>query len=204
MMKLIHQNKLKYLFYSYFRNMINPQSNIFLIADPFLKDNSFMRSVVYLCNHNNEGSYGFILNKRTDYFLNDLIPEIKNANQIPIFSGGTVGIDSIHFLHQLPHLIPDGLQLNEELFWGGDFNILKSNLSDSKVNLNKIKFFIGYSGWSAGQLNTELEEKSWLTSPADNDIIFNTLDEILWRKSVRLLGPGFEEIINYPLDPELN
>ena len=184
--------------------MNRPQSNSFLIADPFLKDNSFKRSVVYLCAHNDEGSYGFVLNKKTDYLLTDLIPDLETKMRIPVFTGGPVGLDTIHFLHQLPDLIPDGLQLNDQLYWGGDFNIMKNILIDAQANLNKIKFFIGYSGWSAGQLNTELDEKTWLISPSDNDIIFNTSEEKIWKKSIKLLGPGFEELINYPIDPELN
>ena len=117
--------------------------------------------------------------------LTDLIPDLETKMQIPVFTGGPVGLDTIHFLHQLPDLIPDGLQLNDELYWGGDFNIMKNILIDAQANLNKIKFFIGYSGWSAGQLNTELDEKTWLISPADNDIIFNTSEEKIWKKSIK-------------------
>lgn len=183
--------------------MILPQSNSFLIADPFLKDNSFIRSVVYLCLHNDEGSFGFTINKRTDFFLEDLMTDFDSLS-IPIYSGGPVGTDTIHFLHQLPLLIPNSKKMNENLYWGGDFDCVKELIISNKIDFSKIKFFIGYSGWSAGQLANELEEKSWLTSRADNDILLNTSDENIWKKSIKLLGPEFVELINYPIDPELN
>jgi putative transcriptional regulator len=179
------------------------QSNSFLIADPFLKDKSFVRSVVYLCLHNQEGSFGFIINKKADYFLEDLMADFDSLS-IPVYAGGPVGTDTIHFLHQLPHLIPDSQKMNDNLFWGGDFDCVKELITAKKIDLSKIKFFIGYSGWSAGQLANEIEEKSWLTSYADNDIIFNSADENIWKKSIKLLGPEFIELINYPIDPELN
>jgi putative transcriptional regulator len=94
--------------------------------------------------------------------------------------------------------------MNNNLFWGGDFDCVKELITAKKIDLSRIKFFIGYSGWSAGQLANEIEEKSWLTSYADNDIIFNSADENIWRKSIKLLGPEFIELINYPIDPELN
>lgn len=183
--------------------MILPQSNSFLIADPFLKDKSFLRSVVYLCLHNQEGSFGFTINKKTDYFLEDLMIDFDSLS-IPVYAGGPVGTDTIHFLHQLPHLIPNNQKMNDNLYWGGDFDCVKELITAKKIDLSKIKFFIGYSGWSAGQLANEIEEKSWLTSCADNDIIFNSPDENIWRKSIKLLGPEFIELINYPIDPELN
>ena len=104
--------------------MTNPNQNTLLIADPFLKDENFVRSVIYLCRHNHEGSFGLALNKLSDYFLNELISDLDFVN-IPVYIGGPVGLDTIHFLHQLPELIPNSQPLDDDIFWGGDFDILK-------------------------------------------------------------------------------
>jgi len=183
--------------------MIPISENILLIADPFLKDKNFIRSVIYLCSHDIEGSIGFTLNKKTDFKLNQLISELDSF-AIPIYAGGPVGLDTIHFLHQLPELIPDSQHLAANIYWGGDFETLKDLIRNDLIDFRKIKFFIGYSGWSKGQLENEIEEKSWLSSPANEAIIFETPEKEVWKESIKLLGPQFEPLINYPIDPQLN
>ena len=85
--------------------MIDPASGILLIADPFLKDPNFLRTVVLLCEHQTEGSFGFVLNRPIQNTLDELIPELE-GHPIPVFDGGPVQKDSLHFLHQLPDEIP--------------------------------------------------------------------------------------------------
>ncbi len=174
-----------------------------LIADPFLKDKNFIRSVIYLCSHHAEGSLGFTLNKKTNLKLNQIIPGLDSCT-VPVYAGGPVGLDTIHFLHQLPELIPDSQQVAANIYWGGDFETLKDLMRKDLINLKKIKFFIGYSGWSPGQLENEIEEKTWLSSGSNYSIIFNTPDDEIWKQSIKLLGPKFEPLINYPIDPQLN
>jgi putative transcriptional regulator len=183
--------------------MIMPKENTLLIADPFLKDQHFIRSVVYLCSHDDEGSFGFSLNKKFDYNLNDLIDNINNPN-IPVFVGGPVGNDALHFLHQYPDLISDAQQINNEMYWGGNFNDVVALINSGVYDQNKIKFFVGYSGWGANQLQEEMSEKSWLITEADTKIVFETAYDKVWKESVKKLGKDFQEIINYPIDPQLN
>jgi len=183
--------------------MITINENILLIADPFLKDKNFIRSVIYLCSHHAEGSLGFTLNKKTNLKLNQIIPGLDSCT-VPVYAGGPVGLDTIHFLHQLPELIPDSQQVAANIYWGGDFETLKDLMRKDLINLKKIKFFIGYSGWSPGQLENEIEEKTWLSSGSNYSIIFNTPDDEIWKQSIKLLGPKFEPLINYPIDPQLN
>ena len=183
--------------------MLNPQSNSLLIADPFLKDENFIRSVIYLCNHNNEGSFGLALNKIFEYTLNDLVEDL-DLLKIPVFVGGPVATDTIHFLHQLPDLIPDSQQLDDSIFWGGDFKVLKKLLQNNLIDLTKIKFFIGYSGWSAGQLENEMEEKTWLTTEANSHLVFNVAPSNIWKESIFQLGGEYKQLIHYPIDPQLN
>ena len=183
--------------------MISPAENTFLIADPFLKDDNFLRSVIYLCNHNKEGSFGLILNKPFEFTLNQLITGIE-SHPIPVCMGGPVGLDTIHFLHQYHDEIPDSQRLSDDVSWGGDFETVKNMILLNQIDLEKIKFFIGYSGWTANQLENEIEEKTWLTSTASRNIIFNTSTTDIWKKSILALGSDYEQLANYPIDPQLN
>ena len=103
--------------------MIEPGPGILLIADPFLKDPNFLRTVVFLCEHREEGSFGFVLNRQYENTLDELIPEL-NEQKIPVFYGGPVQQDTIHFLHQYPDDIPGGVEVVKGVWWGGDFEKL--------------------------------------------------------------------------------
>jgi len=183
--------------------MIDPASGILLIADPFLKDPNFLRTVVLLCEHQTEGSFGFVLNRPLKSTLDELIPELE-GHPIQVFDGGPVQKDSLHFLHQLPDEIPGGQEIVPGVFWGGDFDAVITLLQEGRMKPDTIRFFIGYSGWGEGQLNTEMTEKTWLTVAANQKLIFLEKHEEIWKEALRHLGGEFEMMINYPLDPQLN
>lgn len=183
--------------------MVSPEQGILLIADPFLKDTNFMRSVVLMCRHSEEGSFGFVLNKLYDHTLGELISDM-DGYQLPVFTGGPVQMDTVHYIHQYPHLLPDSQLIAENIYWGGDFETLKTLIKNNDIDTSRIKFFIGYSGWGNGQLDNELSEKSWLTATSNRNIVFHTpLDEI-WKAGLRHLGGKYEMMINFPIDPQLN
>jgi putative transcriptional regulator len=183
--------------------MENPGPGILLIADPFLKDPNFMRTVVILCDHQEEGSFGFVLNKHYDYTLNELVHGLDDLS-IPVFYGGPVQMDTIHFLHQYPEKIPGGYEITDGVFWGGDFEATISLIRSGDINMNKIRFFIGYSGWGSGQLDDELKEKSWLSTKANRKLIFHKESGGLWKEALRYLGGDYEMMANFPIDPQLN
>ncbi len=183
--------------------MILPARGTLLIANPFLKDPNFIRSVIFLCEHKEEGSFGFVLNKKFSKTLGELIPELEEYT-IPVYYGGPVQKDTIHFLHQYPDLIPGGEEVLDGVYWGGNFESLVTYVKNNDIDLNKIRFFIGYSGWSEGQLDDELEEKSWLTVDAIRKLIFHTHPEETWKDSLKHLGGDYEMMINFPIDPQLN
>jgi putative transcriptional regulator len=176
---------------------------ILLIADPFLKDPNFIRTVVFLCDHQQEGSFGFVLNKTYDHTLDELVNGAEGL-KIPVYFGGPVQMDTIHFLHQLPEIIPGGLEITEGIFWGGDFEAAIEQLRVGKIDMSKIRFFIGYSGWGNGQLTDELKEKSWLTVMATRKLIFHKEINEIWKESLRHLGGDYEMMVNFPIDPQLN
>ncbi len=183
--------------------MIQPASGILLIADPFLKDPNFLRTVVFLCEHNAEGSFGFVLNRQYENSLDELIPELE-GHKIPVYFGGPVQIDSIHFLHQYPDEIPGGQEVIKGVYWGGDFDAMVDLIKNNAIDSNKIRFYIGYSGWSEGQLDLEITEKTWLTVKATKKLVFHRQYEEIWKDSLKHLGGDYEMMVNFPIDPQLN
>jgi putative transcriptional regulator len=183
--------------------MIEPAPGILLISDPFLRDPNFMRTVVFLCEHQDQGSFGFVLNRKYENTIDELIPEL-DGHKIPVYYGGPVQMDTIHFLHQYPDDIPGGLEVINGVYWGGDFEKVVEMIKNEKLEQNKIRFYIGYSGWSGGQLDDELKEKSWLTVRATRKLVFHLKFEEIWKESLKHLGGDYEMMINFPIDPQLN
>src|SRR5688572_5187729 len=183
--------------------MIDPGPGILLIADPFLKDPNFLRTVVLLCEHREEGSFGFVLNRMYENTLDELIPDLEGY-KLPVYYGGPVQMDTIHFLHQYPADIPGGEEVMKGVFWGGDFGKTIELIQSGTMDFNKIRFYIGYSGWSNGQLKEEINEKSWLTVEANRRLIFQTSTEDIWKESLKHLGGDYEMMIHFPTDPRLN
>jgi putative transcriptional regulator len=183
--------------------MIQPGPGILLIADPFLKDPNFLRTVVFLCEHKDSGSFGFVLNRKYENTLDELIPGLENI-KLPVFYGGPVQMDTIHFLHQYPEEIPGSEEVIKGVYWGGDFETVIAMLKNGSLDPDRIRFYIGYSGWSDGQLNSELEEKSWLTVAGTRKLIFHRNYQEIWKESLKQLGGDYEMMINFPIDPQLN
>lgn len=177
---------------------------IMLIADPFLKDPNFARTVVLLCEHQEEqGSFGFIINRPFEQKLDELIPDVLVPN-IPVYQGGPVQMDTVHFIHQVPELITGGAEIIPGLYWGGDFAAAIQLVNSNPEESGKIRFFIGYSGWSQGQLQGELDEKSWILSAIDPVLLFAADEQEIWKQSLRNLGHSFAMMANFPIDPTLN
>jgi len=183
--------------------MIEPGAGILLIADPFLKDPNFLRTVVFLCEHNAEGSFGYVLNRQYENTLDQFIPGLDD-HKLPVYFGGPVQLDSIHFLHQYPDLIPGGQEVMKGIYWGGNFDALVDCIKSPSFDPDKVRLFIGYSGWEAGQLEEEMKEKTWLTVKATNKLIFQKNYETIWKDSLKHLGGDYEMMANFPTDPQLN
>ncbi|MBD0293940.1 MAG: YqgE/AlgH family protein, partial [Flavisolibacter sp.] len=96
------------------------------------------------------------------------------------------------------------VEIMKGVFWGGDFDSVVTLVNSGKADPEKIRFYIGYSGWSNGQLENELEEKTWLTVQATRRLIFHKNAEEIWKDSLKHLGGDDEMMINFPIDPQLN
>lgn len=183
---------------------MNPlQAGILLISDPFLKDPNFIRTVVLLCEHQEQGSFGFVLNKPLGLMLSDLITGAEGL-YIPVSEGGPVQKDSLHFLHCRPDLIEGGLKIADNIHWGGNFGLALSLLQTKELLPTEIRFFVGYSGWGEMQLEQELDERSWITRPAKNHLIFKKEIRTIWKEALTELGGEYSQMVNYPIDPQLN
>ena len=180
-----------------------PKKGKLLIATPSIEDNSFDRTVILLAEHNENGSVGFILNKPLGFTLNEIVPDIECNSEI--HNGGPVEQDDLYFIHQSPEIIPNSIEICDGLYWGGDFETLKVLINSNKIEINTIKFFLGYSGWSPKQLKQELKEDSWLVSEKNGEpnILVEKNNQI-WKKQMKSLGGEFQIWANYPSDPSLN
>lgn len=173
-----------------------------LIAEPFLEGMYFSRSVIYIVEHDEKGTIGFILNKPLAYTTSDLVTELTGI-EFPVYIGGPVERDQLYYLHNHPEL-NDALPIAPGIYWGGDFGALCSMLREGKIKQNEVRFFAGYSGWDGGQLEKELEENSWLLGDMTADRFFRLSDKDFWEKSMRGLGERFKIWANFPEDPIMN
>lgn len=183
--------------------MINLTAGSILVSDPFLKDPNFARTVVLICEHREEGSQGFVLNKPYSKNLNQLIDGVGNAH-IPVFCGGPVELNVLHFIHKRPDLIKCGIQITEDLFWGGEYENVLQLIQQGEITPRDIRFYIGYSGWDEGQLNAEIDEKSWLVHKAKTQFVFHHNTDLVWKDVLTDMGGDYKQLIHYPKDPMLN
>lgn len=181
-----------------------PKKGCLLVAEPsILNDISFNRAVILLTEHNQDGSVGFIINKPLTHTINDLIPEI-NASFI-IYNGGPVEQDNLYFIHNVPHLIPDSIEISYGIYWGGDFEITKNLINEGIILKENIRFFLGYTGWETDQLEYELEENSWII--VENELkekIIGKNSQNFWKEKMNQLGGDYQLFSNSPENPSLN
>ncbi|GHT29618.1 UPF0301 protein [Bacteroidia bacterium] len=185
-------------------NNLHPGKGSILIAEPFLQDAYFQRAVVLLIEHNLNGTMGFVLNKKTDLVINDFFPDLEKLSEIPIYLGGPIGSNRLFFIHTLGDLIPDSVKISDGLYFDGDFDTLKQYMIRERSIAGKMKFFLGYSGWTQGQLGSEIEEDAWIVSHSINTHIMSANDETFWRRSMEVMGKKYKTWINFPKDPYLN
>jgi putative transcriptional regulator len=175
-----------------------------LISEPFMMDPNFRRSVILLTEYSEEGAMGFILNHASEFLLGDILPDLSYS-EIPVFIGGPVANNTLHFIHRCPEKINDGIEIGEGVFWGGDFEKVKELITSYQLNAEEIRFFTGYSGWTPKQLDDEIKENSWIVAnQLSIDTIFSQDEDNLWREVVIGLGQRYAHIANFPENPSLN
>lgn len=176
-----------------------------LLAEPFMLDPNFQRSVVLLCaNDPVDGTLGYVINQPTGLSISDLVSDLSRCT-LPVFVGGPVDQHTLHFVHRCNDLIPGGTDLGNGLYWGGDFEQAKSLLQQDLLSSNQIKLFIGYCGWDAGQLDEEFDENSWVVCDDFHpDLVFLQEQEEVWKEALIAMGPKFAHVANFPINPLWN
>ena len=175
-----------------------------LLAEPFMEDPNFKRAVVLLCEHDkDEGTVGFVLNKPLDIKVNELISDFPEFES-QVYFGGPVATDTVHYIHNVGELLDESIKVSRGVYWGGNFEKLKFLIESQLVLPHNIRFFVGYSGWSAGQLDEELEYQSWVIARMHANYIFKTKTRSLWRQVMHNKGNVYSVIAQIPEVMSLN
>ncbi len=190
-------------FFSVERKDTVPARGKVLISEPFLPDEYFKRSIVFLTEYGDKGALGFVLNKPVKMKIDQLIKDFPEAD-IPVSVGGPVATDTLHYIHTLGDLIPESKHVIGEVFWGGDFETLKALVKEGVAGADKVRFFIGYSGWDAGQLERELSENSWVITRIDTREIMSAHTPEAWKKILKSMGRKYKMWAGFPENPGMN
>jgi putative transcriptional regulator len=180
-----------------------PEKGKILISEPFLPDTFFNRSIIFLTDHTSEGSVGFILNKKLDIKVKDAISGFDSTDDY-LNMGGPVAPDTLHYLHTAGGVIPNSVSVDGKIFWGGDIEVIKDLLESGKLDKSGIRFFLGYSGWSAGQLDRELNENSWVIAQIRSDIVMGNRGNDTWKMVLRSLKNKYRIWADFPESPDMN
>jgi putative transcriptional regulator len=186
------------------KNTINPEKGKLLLSEPFLIDDYFTRSVILLCEHNEEGTFGFVLNNYTDISFKDINPLFPDI-PVRVSIGGPVKPEHLYFIHTLDSEIYGGTQIHEKISLGGDFELILNQLEQDQSIMKHLRFFLGYSGWSIGQLDSELLENAWLVvHMPDSALVMGTENKDFWRELMQAQGGKYKLMSDFPLDPNMN
>lgn len=184
-------------------NSLEPAKGKLLLSEPLMGDYYFGRSVVLLAEHNAEGSFGVILNKPVTAKFNDVIKDFPPFNT-SIFIGGPVEVNKLFYIHTLGKQITGAIKITDDLYWGGDLESVKEAIYLGLASNDNFRFFIGYSGWEADQLNTELKRNSWIVTEAKKDFCFGIRPTEMWESFMKNLGGKYSYWTKFPADPNLN
>lgn len=164
--------------------------NHLLIAMPQLDDSWFEGTVTYLCEHNEEGAMGLVLNKPVKVSLDEICQQLE-IERVPgvdpaILAGGPVSLEHGFILHRQQGNWDSTLNINEQTHLTSSKDILKAIAAGEGPK--DYRMALGYAGWDAQQLDDELKANSWLTVEASNELLFDTLPKDLYRSALKQLG----------------
>jgi putative transcriptional regulator len=189
-------------FFHIVNDSVAEKGNI-LISEPFLADNYFRRSIVYLTEHNSEGSLGFVLNKPLGIHINEIVDDFPECD-LSVSVGGPVSNNTVHYIHTLGARIADSVEVADGIFWGGDFDVVKQLIAEGTVKPNELRFFLGYAGWSEGQLDAEMKENAWLVGKLHRRAVMHSMGSEFWEKTLASYNNKYRAWANFPEDPGLN
>jgi putative transcriptional regulator len=194
-----------HIHYDFFQtgNTLLPQKGRILISEPFLMDNYFKRSIVLITEHSGEGTVGFVLNKPVNMKVNEIVTDFPAIDAI-VSLGGPVQTNTLHYIHTLGDIIPNSIKVIENIYWGGEFDMIKRLLESGILNNDNIRFFLGYSGWQSNQLEDELSDNAWVVADISPVEIMSPMNKFFWNKTLNRLGKKFQMWANFPENPQMN
>lgn len=168
-----------------------------------LSGSFFARTVILICQHDEDGAFGLVLNRPTGTRVGDALvadlPEV--LRELPLYLGGPVQPTAMSFLHSDVYLADANVMPNLSLGHSLDELV---ELGQSFSPEKRVKLFAGYSGWAPGQLEDEIRRKAWLTHPASLDLVFAEDTATLWARILRQKGWRYQLLAQIPDDPTLN
>jgi len=182
---------------------ILPQKGRVLLAEPFMQGLYFSRSVILLAEHDNKETIGYVLDKPSDLYPDELIDNIRKFKGV-LYLGGPNEPCMLSYIHTLGDIIPGSAKITDSIYHGGDFEILKSLINKGVANSNNVKFFGGYAGWAAGQLQDEIDENSWVVTTLEDEKIMQSESINLWTETLNELGCNYKLWTNVPRHPSFN
>jgi len=177
-----------------------------LIANPVLPDPNFSRTVILLCNHNDQGSFGLVINRSTQLKAPDLFSsiDILKSYNAKIYIGGPVSQSMVFYLYRSAKDVIDLDKICSGVYLGSNLETLESLYLDIENPEENIRFYLGYSGWSDGQLDGEMEQNSWLVQDANEQFVFLDSENLIWPKAVNSLGEKYQYLTKAPVNPQWN
>ena len=182
---------------------IRPAQGKLLVSEPALIDFYFKQSIVLLAEHNDEGSFGLIINKPIDIKFNDIIKNFPKF-EAPVYLGGPVKTDNLFVLHKMGDIIENSFKVMNGLYWGGDLELIKELIATKKAGPDDMKFYLGFSSWAPEQLNNEMLQKSWIVMRGNMSNVFETNPTHMWSNIMRGFGKDYAIWANFPSDPIMN
>ena len=177
------------------------ESGTILISSPFMDDGLFGRSIVLITDYSEEkGAVGIVLNKSTEIKVSDVSTDFP-IKEMKLYAGGPVQAEHLFILHTYGDIIENSVHIIDNIYWGGNKQQIEEYINQGKIDVKNIKFFLGYSGWAANQLNDELQTESWIISEFSKEInILNSMESMdnLWKKYVLKFGNKYKKWLIFP------
>ncbi len=175
------------------------KSGTLLLSIPLIEDARFDKTIIIITKALIKEKIGFIINKKTNLKLNDIVKKIKNKSIIANY-GGPVCPENLFYFHKNKS-IEKSKKINKTLYFGGNFNQITEYINCDLIKSDEIFFCLGYCGWGKGQLENEIKEKSWIVLNEQLDFISNSID---WKKKMIKFDEKYKLWVNSNSNYHLN
>lgn len=178
----------------------------FLVASPMLRDSNFVRTVVLICEHGAEGSWGLIVNRRTGLTFGELLDDLPfpASSEARVFWGGPVEPSRMQVLHHLRREVAEEVEVCPGVNLGLESDTFRDVVRHALIPGESLMAYVGHAGWGAGQLEAELTTGSWILCSADARTVFETDPDEVWEHVLNQLGPSCSRLTTMPPDPRVN